>query len=368
MECPHIPQISYSEFGQRLQAAQVEQRIPLSGSIEVSERCNLRCAHCYINRPAADAGAQSRELGLDEWCGLLDQMAGEGCLWLLLTGGEPFLRPDFLDIYLHAKKLGMLVTIFTNGTTITPRIADLLAEWCPSGIEITLYGRTQETYERVSGVPGSYERCMAGIELLLARDLPLELKSMVLTLNRHEVWEMKAYAEGLGLKYRFDPMLNARLDRDSKPAEFRISPQEVVALDLADGKRVEEWREFCEKFWGAPGYPDQLYQCGAGLGTCHVDAYGRLSACTMAREPSYDLRTGTFREGWHEFIPQVLAQTWLRETPCRGCELISLCGQCPGWAQMESGDQEAPVAYLCQVAHLRAEAFGPSGAKEGGKS
>ena len=264
MECPHIPQVSYSEFGRRLQATLDEQRTPLSGSIEVTERCNLRCVHCYINQPAGDAAARARELSLDEWCGLLDQMADEGCLWLLLTGGEPFLRPDFLDLYLHAKKLGMLVTIFTNGTTITPRIADTMAEWRPSGIEITLYGSTEETYERVTGVPGSYARCMAGIELLLARDLPLKLKSMVLTLNRHEVWEMKAYAEGLGLEYRFDPALNLRLDGDGGAAQFRIPPREVLALDLADEKRTVEWKEFCEKFWGAPPQPEYLYQCGAG--------------------------------------------------------------------------------------------------------
>jgi radical SAM protein with 4Fe4S-binding SPASM domain len=261
----------------------------------------------------------------------------------------------------------MLVTIFANGTTITPRIADTLAEWRPSGIEITLYGRTEETYERVTGVPGSYTRCMAGIELLLARDLPLELKSMVLTLNRHEVWDMKAYAEGLGLKYHFDPVLNARVDGDPGPAQYRLSPQEVLDLDLADAKRAAEWQEFCAKFLRPSAHPEHIYQCGAGLTTFHIDAYGRLSACMMARSPSYDPRAGTFREGWHQFIPQVLAQTWSRERPCRSCELIGLCGQCPGWAQMESGDQEAPVDYLCQIAHLRAEAFRSDRSREGGR-
>ena len=78
----------------------------------------------------------------------------------------------------------------------------------------------------------------------------------------------------------------------------------------------------------------------------------------MSRSPAYDLRKGTFREGWYDFIPRVLAQKRVRETPCQHCDLISLCGQCPGWAQMESGDQEEPVAYLCQIAHRRAEAFG----------
>ena len=78
----------------------------------------------------------------------------------------------------------------------------------------------------------------------------------------------------------------------------------------------------------------------------------------MSREPSWDLRRRTFRDGWLEFIPQVLAQKRKSQTPCQDCELISLCDQCPGWAWMESGDPEAPVDFLCKVARLRAAAMG----------
>jgi len=357
----------YGDFSKRLHDKMLGQRTPITGSIEVTERCNLRCVHCYINLPAGDRGAQERELSASEVYGILDQIVDEGCLWLQLTGGEPLVRPDFLDIYTHAKKKGLLITLFTNGTTITPRIADHLAEWCPFAVEITLYGYTQETYERVTGVSGSYGRCMRGIDLLLERDIPLKLKSMIMTLNRHEVWDMKAFAEGLGVEFRFDPQLNLRLDGDRKPAEFRISAEEVVALDMADERRAKGWHEFCEKFWGLPPKPEYLYNCGAGIATFHVDPYGHLSVCMMSRVPSYDLRQGTFHEGWTDFMPQVRAQKWSRETPCQKCEFIALCGQCPGWAQMESGDQEAPVEYLCQIAHLRAQVFGSYRSEAGGK-
>jgi radical SAM protein with 4Fe4S-binding SPASM domain len=359
MYCPLIHITGYGEFSERLHNQAAAQRLPLTGSIEVTERCNLQCAHCYINLPVADREAHSRELPLSEWRRILDSIVDEGCLWLLLTGGEPFIRPDFLDLYDYAKRQGLLLTLFTNGTTLTPQIADHLAEWPPFSIEITLYGRSQEVYERVTGVPSSYARCMGGIELLLERGLPLKLKSMVMTLNQHELPQMEAFARELGLDYRFDPVLNLRLDGNGKPAACRISPEEVVALDLADGQRAKAWREFCAKFWGPPPQPDLLYQCGAGHGTFHVDAGGQLSACMMARQPSFDLGRGTFHEGWHSFMPQVRAQKRTQQTACRHCELISLCGQCPGWAQMEDGDQEAQVDYLCRIAHLRAEAFGP---------
>jgi radical SAM protein with 4Fe4S-binding SPASM domain len=368
MECPHIPELNYGEFSKRLHDKVAAWRIPITGSIDVTARCDLRCAHCYINLPPGDRQARERELAYRELCGILDQIVAQGCLWLLFTGGEPFLRPDFLDIYAYAKRKGLLLTLFTNGTNLSPHIADHLAEWRPFAIEITLYGRTEETYERVTGMPGSYARCMRGIELLLERKLPLKLKSMVMTLNRHEVWDMKAYAEGLGLDFRFDPVLNLRLDRDRKPAQLRIPADEVVALDVADEKRLKGWREFCGKFWGPPTETEYLYNCGAGVNTFHIDPYGQLSACIMARVPAYDLRRGSFREGWDYLMPRVRMQKRTRIAPCQHCDLLSLCGQCPGWAQMESGDPEEPVLYLCDIAHLRAEGFGLNRTKRTGVS
>lgn len=358
MDCPHIPELNYAAFSKRLHEAVADKRIPICGSIEVTARCNLRCVHCFLNQTAAAGAGWAPELTTAELRRILDQMAEAGCLWLLLTGGEPFLRPDFLDIYTHAKKNGLLITLFTNGTLITEREADHLAVWRPFAIEITLYGRTRETYERVTGVAGSFDRCMRGIDLLLDRRLPLKLKTMVLTINRHELEAMQAFAREKGIHFHYDPVLNMCLDGDRAPAEYRLPADDVVALDLADPQRLAEWRQFCDKFSGPPPEPDKLYNCGAGLGTCHVDAHGMMSLCLMARQPAYDLRNGTFAEGWCDFLRNARTQARQRFAPCQKCDIISLCGQCPGWAQMENGDPEEPVDYLCRIAHARAVAFG----------
>jgi radical SAM protein with 4Fe4S-binding SPASM domain len=287
---------------------------------------------------------------------ILDEITDAGCLWFLITGGEPLVRDDFLDIHTYAKKKGLIVTIFTNGTLITPYVADCLKEYIPFTVEITLYGITKETYEKVTGIPGSFKRCMEGINYLLERDIPLKLKTMVMTLNRDELWDMKDYAERLGVEFRFDPALNPRLDSSKNPCSLRISPEEVVELDIADEKRSKEWREFCKKFIGSP-QSDYLYNCGAGVSSFHIDSYGQMSVCIISRYQNYDLLQGSFHEGWNDFIPQFLNQKPKGEYKCGQCELISLCGQCPGWAWLEHGNPEASVEYLCQIAHLRAEAF-----------
>jgi radical SAM protein with 4Fe4S-binding SPASM domain len=356
MECPQIPQVNYTQFGQRLYKQVYEKRLPVNGSCELTFRCNLRCVHCYCNLPPNDPDAIEGEMKTGEILSMLDQIAEAGCLWFLMTGGEPLLRQDTLEILIHAKKKGLIASLFTNGTLVTPDFADRLAEWQPHSVEITLYGATQETYERITRVPGSFQRCMRGIELLLERSVPLALKTVAMTLNREEIFEMKAFAEERGLKFRFDPMLNARLDGSKTPCDFRLAPEEVLKLDLEDGQRSREWREFCEKFI-APASSEYLFTCGAGISAFHIDPYGQMSACEMARFRSYDLRRGSFREGWDDVIPEILKLKPNVDYPCSHCELISLCGQCPGWAWLEKGRPEQPVEYLCDIAFLRAAAF-----------
>jgi MoaA/NifB/PqqE/SkfB family radical SAM enzyme len=117
------------------------------------------------------------------------------------------------DVYRYAKQKGLLITLFTNGVLINKKIADFLAEYPPHHIEISLYGYTKNIYEKITGKSGSFERCLRGIHLLTERGLPLQLKTMVITLNKHEIWKMKPFAEeDLGLEFRYDAMISPRLD------------------------------------------------------------------------------------------------------------------------------------------------------------
>ena len=153
MDCAQIPQLGYGVFSERLHQKLANQRYPIFGSVELTFRCNLRCVHCYVTGAAQDCPAQN-ELTVTELDNLFAQMAEEGCFWLLLTGGEPLLRQDFSEIYISAKRKGMLINLFTNGTLITRTWRISWRIGSPSLIEITIYGRTQATYERITGVPG----------------------------------------------------------------------------------------------------------------------------------------------------------------------------------------------------------------------
>jgi radical SAM protein with 4Fe4S-binding SPASM domain len=353
----------YEAWSRSLHQRAASQRVPINGTIEVTRRCSVSCVHCYNNLAAGDRDARHRELSLDEHCRILDEIADHGCLWLLYTGGEIFIRPDFLDIYTYAKKRGLLVSLFTNGTLITEEIADYLAEWRPFSVEITLHGSTAETYERVTRAPGSYEKCMRGIRLLADRGVPLSLKTTVVTLNCHEVSAMKRLAvEELGVGYRFDAIINPRVDYSRAPLKVRLEPEEIVKLDLAHGERGEAFRSFAAEFCAGRAHSelesDRLYQCGAGVISFRVDPYGRLSTCSLATVDRYDLRKGSFQDGWSGFLSEVRGRNVRRLTKCVRCAIKPMCGMCPATAELENRDPEEAVDFLCRVAHLRARALG----------
>jgi radical SAM protein with 4Fe4S-binding SPASM domain len=365
VDCPGCPEVTLGEVGDELLLQLQGRRFPLGGSFELTECCNLACVHCYISQSAVSREAAARELALPEVRSVLDQLAEAGCLLLLLTGGEVLLRPDFCDIWRYAKQKGMLVSLFTNGTMLTRRIADFLAEWRPTAVEITLYGATQQTYERVTQVPGSYERCMRGIELALDRGLRLNLKSMVLKANRHELDGMRALAVQLGVPYRFDGVLFPRLDGDQSPWAQRLSAGEIVGLDREYPEREEEFDRLYRQLRATPVRRDYVYTCGAGYRTFHVDSAGRLSLCMMARRPTYDLLQGSFQEGWEQVLGAALRKKRTLDTPCRTCTVGALCTQCPGWSQLVHGDDETPVEYVCEMGRLRAAEALAAGAMHG---
>ena len=335
--------------------------MPSEVSIEVTHRCPLECQHCYNNLPMSDIEARNSELTLEQYGHLFDELVEAGCLWILFTGGEIFARKDFLDIYTLAKKKGFLITLFTNGTMITPRVADYLAEYRPFAIEITLYGATRETYETLTRIPGSFDRCMNGIRNLLERGLPLKLKTVPTSINYHEVYEMKRFAEeDLGVEFKFDPLVNPRTDCSQSPLDVRLTPEQAVALEFRDPARMNEYLRLLEHERTLAHIPlnGKRYTCGGGHNGCAIDPNGQMTICVLSHQNGANLRDSSFRQVWEGPLQEIRAIPATRETICTNCQIRSLCSMCPANGELENGDAEAPVDFLCQVAHLRAYSIG----------
>jgi radical SAM protein with 4Fe4S-binding SPASM domain len=351
--------LSYDEFSRRISSVYAGRRAPLQGTIELTNRCPLNCSHCYNNLPMNDVEARNRELSTREYLDILDQLADEGCLWICFSGGEIFARRDFFEIYEHAKQRGFIITLFTNGILIDERVADRLVEMRPFSIEITLYGRTKETYEKLTRIPGSWEKCMRGIRLLLGRNLPLKLKTVAVSVNKHEVFEMRAFAEELGVEFKFDSLMNPRIDCSASPLAVRLSPAEAVELDLADPNRLTVFRELAAKGVERPpaNQPAHVYDCGGGVQSWAIDPYGNLTICVLSHVDNFNLREYSVAEAWEQ-LSAVRYKPATRPTKCTTCALKQLCGMCAAQGELENQDAESPVDFLCHTGHLRAAVFG----------
>ena len=329
--------------------AQAE-RIPIHGSIELTRRCNVRCPYCYV-RFARDTRPED-ELSREELFSIIDQIVDAGCLSLTFTGGEPLFRKDFKSIYLYAVRKGLMVIIFTNGTLIDRETADLFSRYPPFYIDITVFGASAEIYERVSGVKGTFRQLRKAIRILSERDIPFGLKSVISTLNREEIGDMKKWAEGLGKEFRFDTLICAQLNGDRSGIKYRLSPEEIIQLDRQDPEKWREWLDYACRQQNSPS-SDRLYSCGGGLTSFHISSTGQLGLCVLDTNYRYNLRQGSFQEGWYSFIPRVRDIRRQNEMKCDTCELRSICTLCPAWSKLETGSPEIIVDFLCQITHLR---------------
>ncbi len=295
MGCEFFSSLSSRDFFKHLMAESRAGRLPLFGQWELTYRCNLHCIHCYTdvyNHPRYFP----MELKTEEILRILEELRAEGCLWLCLTGGEIFMRKDFLQIYKAAKEKGFLLTLFTNGTLITEEIADLLKKYPPYSIEISLHATQPDIFEAITQGKGSFEKVLQTIEFLLARNLHLVLKVTGLTVNRDEILKIKAFVQSLGdVSFQFGEEIRERLNGSEDVFQYQLSGE---ALREIEGKDPQILREKETRLRDG-----EIPQCESGVFTFHIDAFGRLQLCSGNRMKSYDLRKGSFHDGFYNHLP-----------------------------------------------------------------
>jgi len=342
----------------------------LSIGFDLTARCNHNCRHCYINLAPDDAAARDRELTFGEIRRIADEAVELGALWCTLTGGEPLLRPDFSDIYLMLKNKGLLISVFSNASLVTNRHVTLFREHPPRNLEVTVYGVTQETYERVTRVPGSFQAFTDGLNRLAAAGIKVTLKAMILKSNQHELPRIAQFCRPrTASPFRFDPHLHLRLDgnpvRNDDIRAERLSPERVAEIEQADAERSEMLARTCDDLilpvQRRPPSGELLY-CRAGKDSCHVSCDGMFQLCSSLTHPNCvaDLRNVSLHDAWHTVPTRVLRmrsadQSFLES--CAICRIVNLCLWCPAHAYLETGKTDGMVGYFCDVAHARAAAL-----------
>ena len=153
---------------------------PLSAMIEIADRCNEKCVHCY------QVQGQKGEMTTEEIFGVLDELAEMGVLFLTISGGEATLRKDFLDIVAYARKKKFAVKLFTNGLKVTRELASKLGELAVQEVQISLYSSHANVHDWVTNVPGSWEKTTAAARYLVDAGVKVVLKTPVMRINEDD--------------------------------------------------------------------------------------------------------------------------------------------------------------------------------------
>ncbi len=335
-----------------------ERRIPVSGVLELTGRCNLRCVHCYLGSQDEQRTKMAAEMPTERVLEVIDEICDAGCLYLVITGGDPMIRRDFPEIYRYARERGLIVTVFCDGILVTDAIVELFSEYPPYKVDISVYGSTAQTYEAVTRVQGSFSRFLEGVRRLAAAGIPFSLKTVLMTINRHEVEAMRHMADELGADgFRVDSAIFPCLpDGDRGPLELRLDPEEAVAVELSDPRAMVQWIDYTERQRGG-GPEDRLYVCGAGVTNFYIDPYGNASPCLMTTNHCYPMTAErSFRQLWSQELRQI-GRIPAGDFVCNGCEMRPACMGCPAFNLQETGSEFQVSSYVCETTRHRWEAI-----------
>jgi radical SAM protein with 4Fe4S-binding SPASM domain len=347
-----IPKISAAVMRQRMIERARRERIPIQADIEIIATCNFKCVHCYI----APCAEREDVMSLEQAEIIFGKLRAAGTQSVLLTGGEVFTHKQFKEIYLSAKRHGFQIYINTNAYLIGERWANFLAEWPPKGLSISLYGMTPESYERLTGIPKSYERVMRAIDLLLERGLAFDLKCPAMTITSDELPAMQAFAKSKGIRFRTDYAMIPQEFGDTKPLQLQLGPQATLELEKRIDPGLEGFRKYAQpRVDGST--TDSVYKCGAGKTSLHVNVHGGVSTCSTSRKVIGNLFEQPFDEIWAALGGKV-AMKYPAGHPCASCQFSRICAGCPATVEQLTGMPTGYVQMYCKVTHQRAYEMG----------
>ena len=342
----------------RFRARLGQQRVPVAGSLELTRRCNLDCAHCYLGSRRERQAGRDDEMSTPWVLGLLDQLAEAGCLNLLITGGDPMIRPDSTEIYSRARQLGLLVTVFCNGTLVSDGVVEVFRQLPPQMVEISIYGNRASTHDRVTRMPGSQTTLLSAVERLKAAGVRVGIKTVLMTMNQSELGSMRRLARDLDVPFRMDAAIMPCLQpSECRPEEYRIDAVRAAELELDDKETKETWKRYAVRVPSGAA-DNRLYQCGAGRTNFAISPEGMISPCLVMPHVAYDLRERKFADVWAEEMASTIGQSASTGYPCHSCAVRAACTACPATHRLETGREDLPGGHSCDAAQRRWQILG----------
>lgn len=325
-----------------------KQRLMHSVTLELTYHCNLDCFYCYNDRDKPGT-----PLSLQQYEVLLNDLARMQTMFLMLSGGEPMVHPQFFEIGRIARDLGFVMRIRTNGHSLSSRIAQRLKEEVdPYIVEVSLHGATAEVHDRQTCIPGSFKRLLNNLDNAKQAGLRCAAICTPTSWNEHQVEEMYALCDSLGIFFQFQGPVAPRDNGDTSPLAIQPATETWDKIIEISNRRHEEHPEedvFISSYSIEPEYgAEEQATCSVGLVGVDIDPYGNVQACMHLQEAAGNLHDDSIEEIWTNSplfrrarVRSVVAATQFVDQPLKqyGAPLYCLaveenaskgCGSCGG--------------------------------------
>lgn len=327
-------------------------KIPIGGTMELLPLCNMTCRMCYIQKDYATMKEEGRMLTCDEWLEIAEDLKKSGILYILLTGGEPLLFPEFERLYTTLIQMGFVISINTNGTLINEHFVALFSKYPCRQLNITLYGKDDATYASLCGNECGYTQVFRNAQLLKAHKIPFRFNYTATPWNIDQLQDIMKIANELQVPLSCATYVFPSLYRDNTDSRLTAKECAKAMIDVAKVKNPSISMELHAK-----ATLDSLRQpirneksgfhCGAGYHGFWINWKGELTCCGMIDQPKLSLLSTSFQNAWDSISPSY------RNLPlceaCENCLKRNLCKVCTAACYTETGSTCEKPQYLCDV-------------------
>ena len=332
--------------------------LPIGGNFELTARCNFNCPMCYVHLSNDDIEAMGKELTARQWIDIAKAAKDRGMVFVLLTGGEPFVRKDFFEIYDAMKEMGLMISINTNGSMLSGEIRRRLIENPPFRINVSLYGGCTETYKNMCG-QAAFDEVLENIRAIKEAGIDIRLNLSITPYNKDDIEKIYQISKELDVHIKATSYMypSIRVNGGKYGYGDRLSPTEAARCRVKRDLRRFTPEEFAQRAENmknlvsvdesdCPTEPVEGVRCRAGSSSFWLTWDGRMLPCGMMPYPrAYPLKVG-FDAAWDE----IMRQTARIRTPsqCGACPKRSVCPVCAAVAITETGSFEKVPTYLCR--------------------
>lgn len=331
-------------------------KTPLKATFEITPFCNFKCNMCYVRQSQKEIKAAGGLLRKDFWLRIADELQAMGCLFILITGGEPLTHPDFIDIYKGLKKRGFFITINTNGSLMSEELIEMFKNDPPRRLNVTLYGSSNETYKELCHRTNGFDETSKALKLIKKKQIDCKINATVVKENLKDFPKIIKIAQELGLPLEETSYLFPTQRKGYEKIDIlssRVSPQDAaligwdVTINKLGMKKEDFYVQRKNHFLATKKIIQNIcLDCRAGKSACWINWKGDLTPCVFMEEPYVNIKYGNVISAWKEIVE--LSQHLSPITQCKGCELNTLCSICYAGATHEL-KATGNLNYLCEM-------------------